>query len=189
VYNSGVRGVVAFFTIAVLGLAGAAAGSQAKSPWPALHRPLLLKPLATGAACPVTPQRKLDGGRLTGLGGGGPAYPAPSFFSADDRHPGLLASKTIWAWPTRYVTHATPVLVRGMRLDAPGAMQFQLGPQWDSAPVTRELHLVTNRTVGSYSGSTWGTTVTLLLVEAPGCYGLQLDSPAGTSTIVVRAPR
>ena len=174
--------------VAVLGLAGSAAGRGAKSPWPALHRPLLLEPLAAGAACPVTPQRKLDGGRLAGSGTG-PAYPAPSFFSTDDRHPGLLASKTIWAWPTRYVTHATPVLVRGMRLDAPGAMQFQLGPQWDSVPVTRELHLVTNRTVGSYSTSTWGTTVTLLLVEAPGCYGLQLDSPAGTSTIVVRAPR
>lgn len=186
VYNRGMRGVLAVSTIAVLGFTGAAAGFQAKSPWPALHRPLLLKPLAAGAACPVTPLRKLDGGRLTGLGSG-PAYPAPSFFSTDDRHPGLLASKTIWTWPTGYVAHATPVLVRGMRLDAAGTMQFQLGPQWDTAPVTRELHLVTTQTVGSYSNSKWGTTVTLLLVKAPGCYGIQLDSPPGTSTIVVRA--
>jgi hypothetical protein len=172
--------------VAVLGLAGTAAGSRAKSPWPALHRPLLLKPLAAGASCPVTRQHKLDGGRLAGVGGG-PVYPGAPFFSTDDRHPGLLASKTIWAWPTRYVTHSTPVLVRGLRLDAAGAIQFQLGPQWDSAPLTRELHLVTSLTVGSYSNSTWGTTVTLLLVRTPGCYGLQLDSPAGTSTIVFRA--
>jgi hypothetical protein len=79
------------------------------------------------------------------------------------------------------------VLVRGRRLDEPGTMLFQLGPQWDTAPLTRELRIDTAHTVGAFSNSTWGTTVSLLFAAAPGCYGLQLDSVQGTSVIVVNA--
>jgi hypothetical protein len=64
-------------------------------------------------------------------------------------------------------------------------MRFQLGPLRDSAPLTAELHIDTSRTVGSYSQSRWGTTVTMLHARTPGCYGLQLDSERGTSTIIV----
>ncbi len=119
--------------------------------------------------------------------GRGPVYPLPSLFSPDDTHGGWLASKTIWAWPPGLVSRRVRVLVRGRRLDASGPMRFQLGPQWDTAPVTQELHIDTTQRVGSFTDSRWGTTVTLLLVQAPGCYGLQLDSARGTSTIVVEA--
>ena len=60
-------------------------------------------------------------------------------------------------------------------------------PQWDAAPLTTELHIDTTQTVGGFSDSTWGAPVAMLLVRTPGCYGLQLDSEPGTSTIVVRA--
>ena len=68
-------------------------------------------------------------------------------------------------------------------------MRFQLDPQWDTAPLTTELHIDTTRTVGGFGNSRWGTTVTRLLVRTHGCYGLQLDSAHRTSTIVVRASR
>ena len=34
-----------------------------------------------------------------------------------------------------------------------------------------------------------GTLVTVILVRTPGCYGLQLDSSVGTTTVVVDARR
>jgi hypothetical protein len=169
--------------LAVLGTAGVT-GASDRDPWASLHRPLQLKPLPAGATCPVSPKHSLDRGHLSGVGSG-PIYPLPSPFSAYDRRPGWLGSKTIWAWPTNLRTHAVQVLVRGIRLDQPGRMRFELGPQWGSAPLAAELHIDTSRTVGSYSQSRWGTTVTMLLVRAPGCYGLQLDSAHGTSTIIV----
>ena len=164
------------------------ASAVAHDPWAQLHRPLRLKPLAPRARCPVTPRRPLDGGRLSGIGTG-PAYPTGFSFSTDSRHPSWLASKTIWTWPAKLLTRRVRVLVRASRLDRPGQIRFQLGPQWDTAPLTRELHLDTTQPVGSFSNSRWGTTVTLLFVRAPGCYGLQLDTAAGTSTIVFRATR
>jgi hypothetical protein len=167
---------------ALLGTAGGT-GARNRDPWPSLHRPLQLKPLQGGAVCPVSPTHSLDRGHLSGVGQG-PIYPMPSPFSAYDRRPGWLGSKTIWAWPTDLRSHAVHVLVRGIRLDRPGLMRFQLGPQWGSAP-TAELHVDTSQTVGSFSQSRWGTTVTMLLVRAPGCYGLQLDSERGTSTIIL----
>jgi hypothetical protein len=169
--------------VAVLGTPGVT-GASDRDPWASLHRPLQLNALPAGATCPVSPRHSLDRGHLSGVGSG-PIYPLPSPFSAYDRRPGWLGSKTIWAWPTKLRTHAVYVLVRGIRLDQPGRMRFELGPQWGSAPLTTELHINTSRTVGSYSQSRWGTTVTMLLVRAPGCYGLQLDSARGTSTIVV----
>jgi hypothetical protein len=174
--------------LALLGTAGTTT-ARTRDPWAALHRPLRLKPLAAGARCPVSAVHTLDRGRLGGAVGIGPIYPMPSPFSRYDRHPSWLGSKTIWAWPPKLVTHATRVLVRGRRLDRPGPMRFQLGPEWDTAPLTTELHIDTTRTVGGFSDSRWGTTVTMLLVRTHGCYGLQLDSEHRTSTIVVSVSR
>lgn len=157
-------------------------------PWAPLRRALRLKPLAPGARCPATSRRRLDHGRLAGYGAG-PVHPTGFSLSTDSRHPGWLASKTIWTWPASLRHKHIRVLVRGIRLDRPGLVRFQLGPNWGSAPLTRELHLDTSQTVGSFSNSDWGTTVTLLFAHQPGCYGLQLDTAAGTSTIVIRLTR
>ena len=81
---------------------------------------------------------------------------------------------------------AAHVLVRGRRLDRAGSMRFQLGPDWGS-PLRSELHIDTSQPVGSFSQTTWGSTVTMLFGRKPGCYGLQLDTSSGTSIVVVRA--
>ncbi|MDH4344827.1 MAG: hypothetical protein OEW31_00670 [Thermoleophilia bacterium] len=179
--------VLAPIGIALTLLSGTGAtGAPSTGPWASRHRPLRLEPLAAGARCPVSRPHPLDHGRLGGAGPG-PIHPMPSPFTASDRHPGWLASKTIWAWPVRLKTHRERVLVRGRRLDRRGPVRFQLGPAWDTTTRTTELHIDTTRTVGSFSNSRWGTTVTLLLVRAPGCYGLQLDFARHTETIVIRA--
>jgi len=53
--------------------------------------------------------------------------------------------------------------------------------------VRAELRIDTSQSVGSFSDSKWGTTVTMIFGRAPGCYGLQLDTAQGTSTIVPAA--
>lgn len=173
-------------SLALLGAVGTTVAA-ARDPWATLRRPLRLEPIAAGARCPVTAAHRVDRGRLGGAVGVGPVYPLPSPFSRYDRYPSWLGSKTIWVWPTKLVNRSTRVLVRGRRLDAPGTMRFQLGPQWDTAPLATELRIDTTQTVGGFSDSTWGTTVTMLLARTRGCYGLQLDSERGTSTIVVSA--
>ena len=171
---------------AVLALAGASASAGAADPWRPLHRPLQLARLEPGAACPAYRSHTVDHGRISAIGLG-PVYPGGFSFSRYDRRPAWLGSKTIWSWPSELKTQRLRVLVRGRRLDRPGSLRFQLGPQWESAPATAELRVDTTRTVGSFSTSDWGTTVTMLLVHAHGCYGLQLDTAEGTAVIVLRA--
>jgi hypothetical protein len=137
------------------------------------------------AACRVTPSRPLDHGRLRGVGAG-PVFAMPTPFSRDARHPGWLGSKTLWAWPTELLAKGVHVRVSGRRLDGPREMRFQLGPDWDTTPIARELHIDTTKPVGDFGRSRWGATVSELLVRAPGCYALRLDSERGTSTIVLR---
>jgi hypothetical protein len=136
----------------------------------------------------VSRSHGLDQGRLSGAGTG-PIYTLPADFGRDDAAPGWLVAKVLWAWPPSLLTHSERVLVRGVRLDGPGSLRFELGPQWDTARRTGELHIVTSEPVGSFGGSSWGATVTLLFARTPGCYGLQLDSSAGTSTIVFAATK
>ncbi len=152
----------------------------------------ILAAFAAGATCPATQPARVPGAPMALLGSG-PIYPGlapqPVKLSAYDRAPGWLAVKTIWTWPPALVHRRTRVLVRARRVDGAGAVRFQLGPQWDSAPLTRELRLDTTQTVGGFSNSRWGTTVTMILVKRPGCYAITLDTAARTTTIVVRAER
>jgi hypothetical protein len=152
----------------------------------------LLVAFAFGATCPATQASRVPGAPMPLLGSG-PVYPGlaaqPVRLSAYDRAPGWLAAKTIWAWPPRLVHRRTRVLVRARRLDGAGKVRFQLGPQWDSAPLTRELHLDTTQTVGGFSDSRWGTTVTMILVKTPGCYAMTLATATRTTTVVFRLER
>jgi hypothetical protein len=163
----------------------ASASASASTSWARLHRPLVLAPLKAGARCPVTPSHTLDHGHITAVGQG-PIYALTARFSPDGRHAGWIGAKTLWVWMPRLRRNAVHVLIRGMRLDRPGGMRFQLGPDWGS-PLTSELHIDTSRSVGTFSEPTWGTTITMLFARTPGCYGLQLDTTSGTSTIVVAA--
>jgi hypothetical protein len=148
--------------------------------------------LVAGVTCPATQPARIPGAPMQLLGSG-PVYPGlapqPVKLGAYDRAPGWLAAKTIWAWPPALVHRRTRVLVRARRIDGAGPVRFQLGPQWDTAPLTRVLHLDTTETVGGFSGSRWGTTVTMILVRSPGCYAITLDTAMRTTTIVIRATR
>ena len=152
----------------------------------------VLAALVAGATCPATRPARIPGAPMPLLGSG-PVYPGlapqPVKLSSYDRAPGWLAAKTIWAWPPALVHRRTRVLVRARRLDGVGPVRFQLGPQWDTAPLTRVLHLDTTQTVGGFGDSRWGTTVTMILVKSPGCYAIMLDTATRTTTIVVRAAR
>jgi hypothetical protein len=178
------RFVLAAVGISALAL-GLAAPAPAKDDWAALHRRLQLHTLTPGASCPVTRSHALDHGRLSGAGRG-PVYALPSPFGPDGRHAGWIGSKTLWTWPTPLLRHSNHVLIRGRRLDQPGAMRFQLGPNW-GAPLRTELRIDTSKSVGSFSDLSWGTTVTMLFGRRPGCYGIQLDTSHGTSIIVLAA--
>jgi len=112
---------------------------------------------------------------------------SPWVLGSDQRHPGLMGTKLVWAWPAALAKAHMRVLVRGKRLDASGATKFQLGPQFDTAPLTNELRLSTGNTVGSFAGSNWGATVTVIYVPVEGCYGLQLDWTGGTRTLVFKS--
>ncbi len=171
--------------VAALAL-GVASSAPASGDWAALHRPLQLTTLKAGARCPVTHSHPIDHGRFSGVGSG-PVYPLlPSRFESDGRHTAWIASKTLWTWPAPLLKHGIHVLVRGRRLDRAGVMRFQLGPDWGS-PLRSELRIDTSQPVGSFSDTTWGATVTMLFGRTHGCYGLQLDTRQGTSTIVVAA--
>src|SRR3954462_3464212 len=175
-----------FAFVVAVALVLASSAAAASDPWQGRHPPPRVAPpppRAARPACPVSKLHLLDAGRLGGLGDG-PIYPNPSRFDAYGRKPGWLGSKTIWAWSPALVKRPVRVLVRGVRLDAPGVLRFQMGPGWDTAPIVRELRMDTGNTVGSFTNSKWGATVTMLLARKHGCYGVQLDSARGTTTFV-----
>jgi hypothetical protein len=164
-----------------------AAHRAAQPAWSKLHRPLHLS-MGEGE-CSSARLVRLSG-KIRGAGNG-PIYPttSPWVLSPDPRHPGLIGEKLIWAWPEKTTKAHLRVLVRGIRLDGPGTVRFVLGPQFDTARVTTELRVDTSRTVGSFSGSTWGTTVSEIFVPEPGCYGLQLDWAGGSRVLKFKATR
>lgn len=173
--------ITAVLTALALGFAAPAVASDG---WAALHRPLQLKALKPGERCPVTRSHRIDRGRFSAAGAGPIYMLLPARLGPDGRHTGWIGSKTLWTWPAPLLEHGVQVLVRGRRLDRAGVMRFQLGPNWDTS-VHPELRIDTSKPVGSFSGTTWGSTVTMLFGREHGCYGLQLDSRRGTSTIVV----
>lgn len=151
----------------------------------ALHRPLQLPVIPQGQPCPVTlsqHQPDLDLGMVQGLGPAGPAglsargtlqYEAPMQSNAlIDKSWGAV--KVVWA-----VDSAVngPVLVRGRQLDGPHGLGF-------NDPAVAELLLAANK--GATSGG-WRDYPGYTRLQAPGCYGYQVDAPSGTTVIVFRA--
>lgn len=151
----------------------------------ALHRPLQLPVIPQGQPCPVTlsqHQPDLDLGMVQGLGPAGPAglsargtlqYEAPAQSNAlIDKSWGAV--KVVWA-----VDSAVngPVLVRGRQLDGPHGLGF-------NDPAVAELLLAANK--GATSDG-WRDYPGYTRLQAPGCYGYQVDAPSGTTVIVFRA--
>lgn len=166
---------------------------QPTGPLPAAFtRPLRLPPVPPGGRCPVTRGARAyvpEGFRGVFLGTGpvrpdvggytdrtqrdsasGIAYLEPT--TTDGWH----AFKTLWIVNADYTG---PVLIRGARLDRPGALAFSP----DSPTADSQLVIPAGRTLNEYHGMRSAPGATL--VHGPGCYGYQVDGPGLSETIVV----
>jgi len=174
-------GVVGALVVAV---GGASAAGKPHWTWRSLHRPLHVPRIAPGSPCPVSkPDPRGDLSRFGAFvgqaWGTGPAYPVLNF---DRERPLLLfrdapspndawpasqwrGQKVMWVVAPRY---GKRVLVRGRQLDGSNELRFDGGVV--PAP---ELRL---------GGDPSQASSTRL--QAPGCYGYQIDG-AGFSRVIV----
>jgi hypothetical protein len=177
------------------GVALLACGSVARTPvhQPALSlhdRPLRLPAVGQGAACPTSPQVRVPPGP------GGyyqKAIPGYAFGSG----PAYLSGQITWyagePGQTTDVlldgTYTGPILVRIRRLDGGGAATFG---NLDIPPTHRPPGALPPGTVtadgteadvptGTKGWSAWEGR---LVLETPGCYGLQVDGSSFTSVVV-----
>jgi hypothetical protein len=163
-------------------------GQQQVNPdFAALAARSLNLPSALGSDCPVTAAQLLSPTQPMTLGDG-PIYAA-----------GLGSSSTLRISPdandTRYqfgtVTWtAMPdfggkVLVRGQRIDQSGALAFYY-PVDSNGPATPALALNTSDVAQAGYWSSWYSDV---LVAAPGCYAVQIDTRDKSQVIVFLAQR
>jgi hypothetical protein len=88
---------------------------------------------------------------------------------------GWRSFKTLWAVDARYTG---PVMIRGARLDKPGAMFF------GEAPTADELIIPAGETLNEYNGARTAPGGTY--VHAAGCYGYQVDGPHLSEIIIVK---
>jgi hypothetical protein len=165
---------------------GPTASPSAPDAFAALRRPWAHPTVASGAACPVTAEVQRPDPGLGPLLGTGPARPAGLGTGAvlDYESPAQGGTWTDRTWGGQKVLWAVDpsvdgaVLVRGRRLDGPGALAFE-------DPARAELRLNT----GSYEGRTggWRDYPSFTRIRAPGCYAYQIDTSAGTWSIVFTA--
>jgi hypothetical protein len=152
--------------------------SPALSPvdWSALTaKPLNLRPLASGAACPLSAkvdlQVKASFGKWPNYGfGQGPIYASGQFTWYSGGPQALL----ILTDPK----YRGPVLVRSQRLDGAGLLTFN-GDGTTALP---------NGAVGIAQTSSppyWGTWVGSVTPSTPGCYGIQFDGTNVSDVIVI----
>jgi hypothetical protein len=168
--------------------AGWAVGAAAAVRGGTLGRPLHLPRVAPGAHCPVSSGRRATvRGRptnqwWTGNGpvylmtvGGEPAGNVDISQSVPDTA-GWFGQKAPWRAQKRY---RGPVLIRGARLDAPGALQFAF-VYGEHLPA---LYVRRGQGQGVSGGRFWPGAI---LVRSAGCYGIQVDGLTFSETIVVR---
>lgn len=142
-------------------------------------RPMRLGSVAGPDACPIsaTTQRSSATGALAGSG---PVYAVGNVIAYGPRtSDGLLPGKVLWVAAPDYPGAA---LIRGGRLDGPGAVYFSNSRQAGSLRFELDTRI---RAGGSDQG--WRYLPSTVNVEAPGCYGFQIDGPGWTTTIVMRA--
>lgn len=141
------------------------------SEWTRLQRrPVELSQISASAPCPTSSSGQLSDAFASGLGSG-PLFPV-GFDGTGGAHwpPDRLVDgwgylKVLWVSDSG---EPGPYLVRGRRLDAPGEVRFNESRD-------RELRLPAGGTATT-PGTSWAQWPSHLLVTAPGCYGLQVDS-------------
>jgi hypothetical protein len=141
-------------------------------------RPMQLPKVAAGSECPITPTRELAS--ATGaLAGSGPVYAVGNVIAYGARmSDGIFPAKVLWVAAPDY---PGPALIRG-QVDGPGGVFFS-----NSRRVIELRFELDTRVRASASDQGWRYLPSTVNVEGPGCYGLQIDGPSWTTTIVMRA--
>ena len=142
-------------------------------------RPIQLTQLPLGSECLVTPTTQLSS--ATGaLAGSGPVYAVGNVIAYGARmSDGIFPAKVLWVAAPDY---PGPALIRGRQLDGPGGLFFS-----NSRNVTELRFDLDTRVRAGASDQGWRYLPSTVDVEGPGCYGIQIDGPGWTSTIVMRA--
>jgi hypothetical protein len=155
--------------------------------WRQLRRPLHLPEIPPGEPCPVSPvDERVDWGS-TGMFGGsgigrGPAYPGlgggGGRVYANEPRDGWYGGKVFWYVKPEY---RGKVLVRGGRVDAPGALRFS-----ESSPRRApELRIGPRDDVGVRPEGARGVPSGTLF-KTEGCYGYQVDGRGFSRVVVFR---
>ncbi len=173
--------------------------TQLAQTWKLLEvRPLQLPHLNAGAACPVTPGREIEPSLAFVLGDMPVVVAQPgadqgqlTYFDPQRLGPSAGpwgGQSTLWVAAVQY---QGPVLVRGARLDAPGALRFNGGLEqptitegnWVSTPLLTHLHLLSENTNVPWAAMESAYT----RLEAPGCYAYQVDGTTFSEVILFQA--
>lgn len=187
-------GAFGVMVVVALGLAGYL-GSQSRvgaSPSPApsaagiapFRRPLQIPALTAGGACPVTPVG-LTLERLDAFQGAGPVRVNNLNEVPITELPlqnGWYGQKVFWAVDAR---EPGPILVRVARIGGSGGIGLGLDN-------TTELVLSNNFGGDTVVGPAPSFPIARIFIDGvsfrePGCYFMQMDGPATTSTVVFRA--
>jgi len=171
--------------------------ASSSSTWASLGaRPLRLPALAPGAACPITAARQGVSPDYPYAQGAGPVYAITrhasgvvtfsSAASLGDPASGYGGFKAFWEIQPAYTG---PALIRGARLDGPGAPEFNGGlGQTSVSPSGMEPRLTELRIDGrSVSPPSWPTWVTFTRLATAGCYAYQVDGTSFEEIIVFQA--
>lgn len=146
-----------------------------------LRRPLRIPSVPAGTPCPASEPTGSIGAYGASAFGPGPAYPTLSVeggratltYLVGWGYDGWDGTKVLWTVP-RY---RGPYIVRGRRVDGPGLLRFDQGPQW-SGKLHSELRLV-----GPYADLNPAAT----FLHGPGCYAYQVDGRGFSYQIVFDA--
>jgi hypothetical protein len=163
----------------------------------ALHRPLELPTVPTGAECPVSPSHDFPAGSgfsepYSGVGSGPVALTGDGRVTVDF-HPPASDSYAGTGWPGQKViwrvsaSYTGPVLLRGARLDATGDLRFDHYLDAVGAGGTGAGDATAYPELGYLAGSSplaARTYPSAVRVQSPGCYGIQVDGTDFTEVII-----
>jgi len=168
----------------------------------AIRTPLRLPALAPGGTCPVSASRTFPGGagfsgRFSALGTG-PLYLAGPVLRSGavqlaGRGQGWDQTKVIWVIGRDY---AGPVLLRGARIDRPGALRFDHYLGASDPPGSGTAALAPHRQVLYVRGGLHAPAANVLdsypddvFVHGAGCYAIQVDGEGFSERLVVQLTR
>lgn len=187
--------VVQNASLSIVSVSTAPTTDIAPAAWDSLRtRALRLPTLAPGAACPAAQGRTVQSG-YGPASGAGPAYiigmGIDGVLQATGPAPQGQGSATWGGQFTMFIiapSYQGPVLARGHQLDGPHALLFNGGlDQLNGFDPTTPVLLSQLRLDGSPAyGAPWPTFPAQLRMQAPGCYGIQLDGDTFSEVIVFR---